>query len=136
MKQVYIKRVLPFPRDKVWLALTDSGHLAQWLMKNDFEPTVGHRFTFLTKPAPGFDGTVHCEVLELDPPNRLVISWKGGPVQTTLRFDLVAQGAETILELRHEGFQGLNNLLPRFFLGLGWKDLIKKKLPAHLATMA
>ena len=29
-----------------------------WLMDNDFEPVVGHRFTFRTEPTRGFDGIV------------------------------------------------------------------------------
>ena len=60
--------VYPHPVDRVWAALTSSEALAAWLMPNDFEPVVGHRFTFRTKPAAGFDGMVRCEVLELDPP--------------------------------------------------------------------
>jgi uncharacterized protein YndB with AHSA1/START domain len=57
----------PHPVERVWAALTSSDALAVWLMPNDFKPVVGHRFTFRTKPAPGFDGIVHCEVL-LPPP--------------------------------------------------------------------
>ena len=47
----------PHPPEKVWRALTDPQLLAAWLMPNDFEPRVGHRFTFRTDPVPahGFD---------------------------------------------------------------------------------
>ena len=48
--------VYPHPVDRVWAALTSSEALAAWLMPNDFQPVVGHRFTFRTKPAAGFDG--------------------------------------------------------------------------------
>ena len=55
-----IRREIVFPqsREVVWRALTDSAALAGWLMPNDFEPRVGHRFTFRTQPNPqaGFDG--------------------------------------------------------------------------------
>jgi len=39
-------------------------------MPNDFKPVVGHAFTFRTEPVSqhGFDGVVHCEVLDLEPP--------------------------------------------------------------------
>jgi uncharacterized protein YndB with AHSA1/START domain len=50
--------VYPHPIDQVWAALTSSAALAAWLMPNDFQPEVGHTFTFTTKPAPGFDGIV------------------------------------------------------------------------------
>ena len=47
-------------------------------MPNDFEPVVGYRFTFQTKPMGDWDGIVHCEVLQCDPPSLLRYSWKGG----------------------------------------------------------
>lgn len=52
----------PHPPSRVWAAITSSAALARWLMPNDFEPKVGHEFTFRTDPAPGFDGIVHCKV--------------------------------------------------------------------------
>jgi uncharacterized protein YndB with AHSA1/START domain len=63
---------------RVWRALTDSAAIARWLMPNDFQPVVGHKFQLRTKPRPGFDGIVKCEVLEMDAPRRLSYSWKGG----------------------------------------------------------
>jgi uncharacterized protein YndB with AHSA1/START domain len=66
--------VCPHPVDRVRAALTSSEALAAWLMPNDFQPAVGHHFTFRTEPAPGFDGVVRCEVLELDPPQRMAWS--------------------------------------------------------------
>jgi uncharacterized protein YndB with AHSA1/START domain len=37
---------VPQPPDAVWRAITDPETLAQWMFPNDFEPRVGHRFTF------------------------------------------------------------------------------------------
>jgi uncharacterized protein YndB with AHSA1/START domain len=45
------ERLLPYPPDKVWRALTQSAMLAEWLMPNDFKPEVGHRFAFRSQPA-------------------------------------------------------------------------------------
>ena len=39
---------------RVWRALTDRRALSQWRMETDFEPTLGHRFTFRAKPPPGW----------------------------------------------------------------------------------
>jgi uncharacterized protein YndB with AHSA1/START domain len=36
----------PHPREQVWAALVDPKALGLWLMPNDFEPRVGHAFTF------------------------------------------------------------------------------------------
>jgi len=70
--------LIPQPREQVWRALTDSIALAEWMYPNDFEPRVGHHFTFRVPPNPkvGFDGIiVYCEVIECEPPSRLTYSW-------------------------------------------------------------
>lgn len=68
----------PHPPARVCMALTDRDALARWLMPNDFEPRVGCEFTMRTKPAPGFDGVVRCEVLELEEPRVMSWRWRGG----------------------------------------------------------
>jgi uncharacterized protein YndB with AHSA1/START domain len=101
--------ILPQPVGEVWRAITDRATLAEWMFPNDFEPTVGHRFTFRVPgdPARKFDGlTVHCEVLECEPPTRLVFSWTaGGPVvDTRVSFVLEPSGDGTRLRFEHAGF--------------------------------
>ena len=123
----------PFPPERVWGALTSSEALATWLMPNDFAPVKGHQFTFRTKPAPGFDGTVHCEVLELDPPRRMVWSWAGGPLDTTVTFTLEPSGDGTHLRLQHEGFHGLAAQLVRRIMGNGWPRILRRHLAEWLA---
>lgn len=135
MKAISLTRTLNFPRDMVWQALTDSAQLGAWLMPNDFRAEQGHRFTFQTKPGPGFDGIVHCKVLELSAPERLVIRWQGGGIDTRVSFELEESAGRTRLTLRHEGFAGLSGIIPRIVLGFGWNSLISKKLPRHLATL-
>jgi uncharacterized protein YndB with AHSA1/START domain len=121
------------PPDKVWRALTDSRAIAQWLMENDFEPRVGHKFQFRTKPAPGFDGIVHCEVLELDPPRRLVYSWRGGQLSTTVAWTLEAVAEGTRVRLEHTGFTGLRAWMISRILGKGWGSrILTKRLPMVL----
>jgi uncharacterized protein YndB with AHSA1/START domain len=61
--------------------------MADWLMPNDFTPELGHCFQFRTKPVPGFDSIVNCKVLEINPPRKLVLSWRGGPLDTTVSFN-------------------------------------------------
>ena len=122
----------PHPPEKVWRALTDPELLASWLMPNDFEPRVGHRFTFRTDPVPahGFDGIVRCEVLELVPARRLRVSWAGGGLDTTVTWDLVPEGRGTRLLLSHEGF---DSGVPRQhatlrILGGGWAGHLARRL--------
>jgi uncharacterized protein YndB with AHSA1/START domain len=122
------------PRERVWAALTTSEALAAWLMPNDFAPRLGHRFQFRTKPAPGFDGIVNCEVLEIEPPRRLVYSWVGGGVDTRVAWTLEEAGRGTRLVLEHQGFTGLRGLLVSSILGKGWGSrILKARLPAVLS---
>jgi uncharacterized protein YndB with AHSA1/START domain len=123
----------PHPIERVWAALTSAEALAAWLMPNDFAPEVGRPFTFRTKPAPGFDGIVHCRVLELEPPVRMVWFWTGGPIDTTVTFTLTARSEnETELMMRQVGFHGLAAQLTRRILARGWAGMVRRGLPAYL----
>ncbi len=125
------------PRERVWAALTDPAALAEWLMPNDFAPVVGREFTFRTKPAPGFDGVVHCRVLEMNPPERMVWSWNGGPIETTVTFTLEELGdGGTRLQARQVGFHGLRGQLTRLILQSGSRRIYGELLPAYLDRLA
>jgi len=128
----------PHPPAKVWQAITSREALNVWLMPNDFEPRLGHRFQFRTNPSPGFDGIINCEVLQLDPPRTLAFSWVGGPLQTRVTFSLepIDGGAGTRLNLRHEGFDTLKKRLIGSMLRSGWKRMLRRRLPATLEHLA
>ncbi|HVQ95663.1 MAG TPA: SRPBCC domain-containing protein [Mycobacteriales bacterium] len=121
---------------KVWAALTDPDLLADWLMPNDFKPVVGHRFTFRTRPQPahGFDGVVHCQVLDLEPPRRLRISWRGGTLDTTVTWTLAAEGRGTRLLIEHAGFDPDDPTQQHTasILGQGWRSHVLRSLHAVL----
>ncbi|HEX4794138.1 MAG TPA: SRPBCC domain-containing protein [Humisphaera sp.] len=112
-KSIQREMLVPQPREQVWRAITDSTALAEWMFPNDFEPRVGHRFTFQVPPNPKvkFDGlTVQCEVLECEPPReneggRLAFSWSaGGLVDTRVSFQLEPDGDGTRVLFEHSGF--------------------------------
>jgi uncharacterized protein YndB with AHSA1/START domain len=127
----------PHPVDRVWAALTSSSALAAWLMPNDFKPLVGHHFSFRTKPAPGFDGIVHCQVVEMEPPSRMVWTWAGGNIDTTVTFTLEAvDGGGTRLRMHQVGFHGLGAQLTRRILASGYPRILRQLLPAYLDQQA
>jgi uncharacterized protein YndB with AHSA1/START domain len=124
---------IPQPREQVWQAITDSATLAEWMFPNDFEPRVGHRFTFRVpgNPAMKFDGlTVRCEVLECDPPDCLVFSWSAGaPVENTqVTFRLEPDGDGTRVVLEHAGFDLGHPFGQQAFKGAdyGWAKMLKQ----------
>ena len=65
---ITVEKVLPYVPEKIWRTLTTGELVARWLMPNDFVASVGHRFTFRTRPMGDWDGIVSCEVLACDPP--------------------------------------------------------------------
>lgn len=125
----------PHPPERVWRALTERQALGAWLMENDFEPRLGHQFTFRTKPVGSFDGLVHCQVTELDPPRRLAYTWKGGKLDTVVSFALEPVAGGTRLVLEHRGFAGAGGMMVSFILGNGWKKMVQKKLPEVVARL-
>jgi len=129
-RKLRFEALYPYASELVWEALTDPAAIADWLMPNDFRPEVGHRFTFRTKPAPGFDGIVQCEVIEVNRPRRLAYSWKGGGIDTIVSYDLHAEGANTRLIMEQDGFTGLRGFMVSRILGGGWKRMILERLPA------
>ena len=124
--------LIPQPPEQVWRALADSATLAEWMYPNDFEPRVGHHFTFRVPPNPkrGFDGVVvHCEVLECEPPFRLTYSWAGGSlVNTRVSYRLEPDGEGTRLVFEHSGFDLLQPWCEQAMRGLeaGYAKMFKQ----------
>ncbi|MEM8838595.1 MAG: SRPBCC domain-containing protein [Pseudomonadota bacterium] len=134
MKRIKHSRVLPFPAEILWEALTDSAQIEKWLMANDFKPVVGHTFQFRTDPAPGFDGIVNCKVTKVEPPTLLQYSWAGGGIDTIVTYTLEPVDGGTKLTVEQVGFK-LSNIIPRIILGAGWKRILRDKIPAALTAI-
>ena len=112
------------------------------MFPNDFEPRVGHHFTFSVPPNPkaGFDGlVVRSEVLECEPPDRLAFSWSaGGPVvNTRVSFRLEPHGDGTRLVFEHSGFDLSQPRGDQALRGaeFGWAKMLKQ-LTAVVAGLA
>ena len=94
--------------EKVWRALTDPVLLTEWLLPSvGFEPTPGATFTFRTQPYPGWDGTVSCRMLEVEPQRKLSYTWAVGDMglDTVLTFTLTPLDTGTRLALVQTGFK-------------------------------
>jgi uncharacterized protein YndB with AHSA1/START domain len=130
------------PCGQVWRAITDSATLAEWMYPNDFEPRLGHRFTFQVPPNPkvNFAGlVVRCVVLECQPPGehaqsapaggRLVFSWSAGGLENTrVSFRLEPEGDGTRLLFEHSGFDLSQPFGQQAFKGAdyGWAKMLKQ----------
>jgi uncharacterized protein YndB with AHSA1/START domain len=130
MGTIRVEATYPHPPERVWRALTDPRAIAEWLMPNDFEPRLGHRFQFRVANAKGWSGVVDCEVTELTPPRRLAYTWASDKVDTRVSWTLEPSKEGTRLVLEHSGFKGVGQfLLRKMIMGPGWKKMLSKKLP-------
>jgi len=136
-RDLVYERFLDHPPERVWRALTESDLMGRWMMDTDFQPVVGHRFEFHTDPGPTFDGVLYGEVLEVDPPRRIVYSFIGGIMRyrTTVTWTLTPQAGGTLLKLEHTGFTGLKDVIISHIIGFGWNRMLND-LPDVLAQLA
>jgi len=109
-RSVVIEREFPHPPEKLWRALTQSELLADWMMANDFQPMVGHKFKFTAQPVANWDGVVKCEVLEVQPHARLSYRWGVGgdalgAIVSVVTFTLTPTGKGTHLRMEQSGFR-------------------------------
>jgi uncharacterized protein YndB with AHSA1/START domain len=131
-RSVVVEREMPHPPERIWRALTRGPLLEAWLMKNDFQPVVGHRFNFRATPMPHWNGVVDCEVLVVEPHQRLSYSWNASGeeaaegLRTVVTWTLTPTESGTQLRMEQAGFrpedeanyQGAGYGWQRFFAGL------------------
>jgi uncharacterized protein YndB with AHSA1/START domain len=131
-RALVIEREMPHPLEKVWRALTQGPLIEAWLMKNDFQPVVGHRFNFRATPMPHWNGVVDCQVLVVEPNQRLSYSWNAsgdeaaGGLETVVTWTLTPTKGGVLVRMEQSGFrpedeanyQGASYGWQRFVAGL------------------
>jgi uncharacterized protein YndB with AHSA1/START domain len=104
-RSLVIEREMPHPPEKIWRALTQGPLIEEWLMKNDFQPVVGHRFSFRSTPVPGWNGVIDSEVLVLEPNSRLSYSWGTMGMVSVVTWTLTPTTVGTHLRMEQTGFR-------------------------------
>ena len=104
-RSLVIERELPHPLEKVWRALTQGPLIQEWLMANDFQPLVGHQFKFRSTPMPNWNGVIDCEVLAVEPNQKLSYSWSSLGLVSVVVWSLVATSGGTLLRMEQSGFR-------------------------------
>ena len=99
-----IDREMAHPPEKVWRALTQGPLLEQWLMANDFQLVVGHRFSFRATPVPGWNGVIDSEVLVVEPHSRLAYSWGTMGMESVVTWTLTPTESGTHVRMEQSGF--------------------------------
>ena len=122
------------PPERVFQALTNGAELAAWwgsdqmYRTSDWEIDLrpGGQWTSVAVMADGTPMTVGGEYLEVDPPRRLVHTWKpswDNFLETTVRYDLVPTATGTRVLLTHTGFG--DRAQEASGTGEGWKHVLE-----------
>jgi uncharacterized protein YndB with AHSA1/START domain len=110
-RSLLIERELPHPPEKVWRALTQSALIEEWLMRNDFEPIIGRKFTLRAAPAPHWSGVTDCQVLAVEPYKMLAYSWNSSGeeaengLKTVVTWTLTPTPDGVLLRMEQSGFR-------------------------------
>jgi uncharacterized protein YndB with AHSA1/START domain len=99
-RSVVVERELPHPPEKVWRALTEPQLIEEWLMKNDFEPVVDHRFNLRADW-----GSVDCQVLAVEPNKTLSYTWEAYGLESVITWTLTPTSTGTHLRMEQSGFR-------------------------------
>src|ERR1700679_939733 len=102
-RTLIIEREMPHPTEKVWRALTQGPLIEEWLMKNDFQPVVGHEFKFRSTPVPNWNGIIDSEVLVVEPNSRLCYSWESMGLKSMVTWTLTPTSQGTHVRMEQTG---------------------------------
>ena len=99
-RTVVVEREIPYAPEKIWRALTEPHLIEEWLMKNDFEPVVDHRFNLRDDW-----GFVDCQVLKIEPLRTLSYSWEAYGLESVVIWTLTPTSKGTNLRMEQSGFR-------------------------------
>ena len=99
-RSVVVEREIPYRPEKIWRALTQPHLIEEWLMKNDFEPVVNHRFSLSANW-----GSVDCQVQTVEPNKTLSYTWDTKDLRSVVTWSLTPTSAGTLLRMEQSGFQ-------------------------------
>lgn len=123
-RSVVIERTLNASPEKLWRALTQPHLIEEWLMKSDFKPVEGHKFTLVNEPKPEVTIKVDAEVLKVEAHKTLSYSWKAFGLDTVVTFTLTPTETGTVLRMEQSGFGPNDN--PAFYgARAGWTQFLK-----------
>jgi uncharacterized protein YndB with AHSA1/START domain len=99
-RTVVVEREIPHAPEKIWRALTQPHLIEEWLMKNDFQPVVDHKFTLR-----GDWGAVDCQVRTIQQHTTLSYSWAAHGLESLVTWTLTPTSKGTTLRMEQTGFR-------------------------------
>lgn len=125
-RSVVVEREFAASPEKLWRALTQPHLIEEWLMKNDFQPVVGHGFNLQGD----WGGVLDCEVLTIEPNRTLAYSWNFAHddpafnLASVVTFTLTPTDGGVHLRMEQAGFRPDQ---PQAFGGAmhGWRQFLQ-----------
>lgn len=99
-RAVVVEREFSHAPEKIWRALTQPHLIAEWLMKNEFAPVVGHDFELRADW-----GKVDCRVTEVEANRKLAYTWNGAGLESVVTWTLTPSSVGTVLRMEQVGFR-------------------------------
>ena len=133
---IELERRIAAPPETVFAYFTDAERYRLWQgLEAELDPRPGGVFRVVQNEA-GY--VARGEFIEVDPPKRVVFSWGWEgiegllPGQSTVEVDLVAQGEDTLLRLRHSGLPSESACqIHSFGWGVGLDNLVEVAAPGN-----
>lgn len=135
-QEIVVDETFPHAPETIWRALTTGELIGRWLMQpENFQPVEGTHFSYKTKPAGAWDGTIRCEVLQVVPNQRFAYAWRGGDernvgygskLDTVVTWTLAPVQGGTRVRLVHSGFVLPINDTAFQNMSDGWKKVVPR----------
>jgi uncharacterized protein YndB with AHSA1/START domain len=127
---ITVERMMPHSAAKIWRALTETNLLEQWLANNDFQPVTGHKFKFYRPPNQGWNGILDCEVLSVEPFERLTYTCNNSETDTenglrsVVAWTLTPLENGTLVRMEQSGFRP-EETRARGGARVGWQRMLE-----------
>jgi uncharacterized protein YndB with AHSA1/START domain len=134
-RAIVVEEIVPHTPETVWRVLTTPELVNRWMMKNNFTPGLGQKFTMHARPMGDWDGTVACEITAFDPPTLLGYTWVGGSVanashgsalDSTVTWTLTPVSGGTKVRMVHDGFRSPQNDAGFDAMSGGWNTIVQR----------
>ena len=137
---IVVEQGFQVSRDTLWKAITEHAEMIKWFFDNipEFKPETGFQTQFTVST--GERDFLHLwKITEVIPQEKIVYDWryKDLPGVGKVTFEIVEEGAESLLRVTNEGLETFPRDIPEFAREScegGWKYFLQGNLKKYLES--